>query len=419
MAGCRFTSLPLSIADIPSLENFYCEGNPLKFPEPAVYERGGNDEVLRHIRQIANNRREQAAMEDFRQKKGEEKAAKAAARMQGFRHSSVSGSLSDEGEDTHSRGSGGRPRVSRTSVRSSQVPMNMAGGSIGSLLWKNVRRVVMDGKKEREAVNPSGTMDLDMLLRARELKTSVMLVNAKDDLVVIEKDLEAAEQELHDADVHLVACVQEIHVLKEKMRTQRGLMRDFKTISVDYLRDLQLRLRGCKGTLRTAVEWKRAADVGAHEVRTRLVSKRAAEEALRAARDDVAGEQAARAHARVMEKMSKRREDVEAIRHSAEDGEVAMEKAKREGRRDVLQRANADAGVGGPADTESRRQSRMSVTLDYHQRMGMEKGTESAARTSAGAWGRIQTRQSVGISSALARTSQASSVLESGHKRES
>ena len=49
------------------------------------------------------------------------------------------------------------------------------GPSMGKLLWKRVRRVVLEEKKEREAANQGNKMDYDMLLRARELKTSIKL----------------------------------------------------------------------------------------------------------------------------------------------------------------------------------------------------------------------------------------------------
>ena len=49
------------------------------------------------------------------------------------------------------------------------------GPSMGKLLWKRVRRVVLDEKKEREAADQGDKMDYDMLLRARELKTSIKL----------------------------------------------------------------------------------------------------------------------------------------------------------------------------------------------------------------------------------------------------
>ena len=80
MAQCGFTALPLSIADVPNLTNFYCEGNPLQFPDPAIYDKGGNDEVIKHLRIVAENKKDQADLEMIRKKKAEAKAAKAAAK---------------------------------------------------------------------------------------------------------------------------------------------------------------------------------------------------------------------------------------------------------------------------------------------------------------------------------------------------
>ena len=80
IAECRLVALPLSLADAPRLANFYCEGNPLKFPAPEVYARGGNDEVLRYLRNVAETERERRDMERFRKEMHERRALKAAAR---------------------------------------------------------------------------------------------------------------------------------------------------------------------------------------------------------------------------------------------------------------------------------------------------------------------------------------------------
>jgi hypothetical protein len=347
MAECQFISLPLSIADVPSLTNFYCEGNPLKFPDPAFYDRGGNDEVLKHLRQVSENKNEQAEIARIRKEKAEVKGAKAAAkamaRMErekrggesgggadgttddeggesrggglrasvassvasryatdrrgsvgrrsvassdgggggsregggflsgwrgsvvsgsraGFRRNSLSGGSTDDDDDRVGgvRGGGRRRRGSRTSAGSSDAEDK--GPSMGKLLWRRVRRVVIEEKKVREAADQSGNMNFDMLLRARELTTGIKLVNAQDDLAVFEEELEAAKRGVYDADAYLRGGVDEISATKEKMRKQRDLMKEYKSITDDYLKQLQLSLRDEKKTLRKAMEGKEAAD---------------------------------------------------------------------------------------------------------------------------------------------------------------
>ena len=63
IAECRLVALPLFLA-VALLANFYCERPAQAAPE--VYERGGNDEVLRYLRSVAETERERRDMERLR-----------------------------------------------------------------------------------------------------------------------------------------------------------------------------------------------------------------------------------------------------------------------------------------------------------------------------------------------------------------
>ena len=105
IAECRLVALPLSLADAPRLANFYCEGNPLKFPAPEVYARGGNDEVLRYLRNVAETERERRDMERFRKEMHERRAFKSrrASRQETRTSESRAKTRGNRGEETAPR----------------------------------------------------------------------------------------------------------------------------------------------------------------------------------------------------------------------------------------------------------------------------------------------------------------------------
>ena len=450
MTNCQFTSLPVHIAEIPKLANFYAEGNPLVFPDPALYEKGGNDALLQHMRNIVEHAKEQAELKRFREEKAEEKkareAARAVARLERQkkqkkrpdsraprvshpppRRTSVSssdGSGVDDGDGVflqrwHRYSSGGSSasssRRGSCSDGSDDKDKDSGGAGtsgLGRILWRRVRRMVIDEKHEREAADKSGALDNDMFLRAKELKTSIRVVNAKEELAHIESDVQLAASLASDADERLVALVQEITVLREKMAKQRAIMAEYMSINEDYLKEMQVKLRALKKELRAAVAEKEEADksVGVH--RRRAEEKAAEVASLEAEAEDIAQQQRESAEAKLMEKMRQRRDEVEAIRRNAEEGAVAMEKALEESQMSLADRsALAREGLHGQADREREHRDRMgakAAMLGVHQGTGMAKGTDSEVQEATKAWGRLRINQSLGLFGKTMRGSRAS-----------
>ena len=212
MAECRFVMLPLTLADVPKLENFYAEGNPLKFPEPSVYEEGGNNAVLGYIRSIAQNEREQREMEKARKEKAERAAARKAAKAKArwgvialSRGIAKVDDVSDDSSDEDDAGSKSGRRKSRKKKAKEDT-----GSAMGRLLWRRVRAVVLDDGKRREEVEHGAAVNHDMLLRARAVTRSIKVTNAEEEMAEIVTGLEIAKVERDRADAHLTSCVDDV-----------------------------------------------------------------------------------------------------------------------------------------------------------------------------------------------------------------
>lgn len=102
-----------------------------------------------------------------------------------------------------------------------------------------------------------------------------------------------------------------------------------------------------------------------------------------------------------MEKMSKRREDLEAIRASAEAGGEVMDKALKDGEKSLLEQGvmlrDSLAEREGRQHELREQMGTKGTMLGYHQQMGMAKGTGDAAKTAGKAWGRLRMRNALGL----------------------
>ena len=264
MAECRFESLPLHIADCPSLTNFYAEGNPLKFPEPSVYEKEGNLGLLAHLKNINENKREQEEMSRIREaekaRKIKAKEEKAAARLRailrfGKSHLAREEESEEEEEEeeddddddadtVRSGATAATARSAKTATSSSSRSTKRRGAkapSMGKVLWRRLRQVVVDDSSNKREAVVQARMDYDTLLRVRDLKFAVKLADANAALAATNAELRDAELERADADENLARAVEEVRAIRRKMADQRALMEKFKSISSDTLQELQVR----------------------------------------------------------------------------------------------------------------------------------------------------------------------------------
>ena len=440
IAECRLVALPLSLADAPRLANFYCEGNPLKFPAPEVYARGGNDEVLRYLRNVAETERERRDMERFRKEMHERRALRAAARA-ARRHERVkaarkqtgtggkspppaslrrerrvsassddgflsewraTATSSESGSESVLR-SGGRSRGSVSSGSDgesepepggSRTDASIGGATVGALLWRRLRRVVMDTSGARRSA--AGGDPIDMVLRARELKANIKLANASEEVEASERALHAARGEVSDADANLIRRVETVHEIRGQCAKQRELMDRYKSITEDVLRELQEKLRGAKRELAEAVAWKELADAEVERLAAETEAKHAEALAYRVEADGVAAEQRARGEARLLAKMARRREEQEIIRRIATEGAKEMEAVLREeGESSVASRMAAARARGGRENEEDG--GAMGGPGGYGRDMGFERADDATAARAGRAWGKVQMLHRLGV----------------------
>lgn len=427
IAECRLVALPLSLADAPRLANFYCEGNPLKFPAPEVYARGGNDEVLRYLRNVAETERERRDMERFRKEMHERRALKAAARAArrhervkaARKHAGTGGkrpppaslrrerrvsASSDDGflsewratATSSSRGSvsSGSDGESEPEPGEPRTDASIGGATVGALLWRRLRRVVMDTSGARRSA--AGGDPIDMVLRARELKANIKLANASEETEASERALRDAREEVLDADATLVRRVETVREIRGQCAKQRELMDRYKSITEDVLRELQEKLRGAKRQLAEVVARKELADAEVERLAAETEAKHAEALAYRVEADGVAAEQRARGEARLLAKMARRREEQEIIRRIATEGAKEMEAVLREeGESSVASRmaaARARSGRENEGDGGA-----MGGPGGYGRDIGFERADDATAARAGRAWGKVQMLHRLGV----------------------
>lgn len=410
MADCQFEMLPLTLADVPKLENFYAEGNPLKFPEPSVYEEGGNNAVLGYLRSIAQNEREQREMEKARKEKAERaaarKAAKAKARWGAIALSRGIAKVDDVSDESSDEDDPQSKSGEKRSKKKKGKDAEEKGSAMGRLLWRRVRAVVLDDGKRREEVEHGSAMNYDMLLRARAVTRSIRVANAEEEMADIVTGLEIAKEERERADAYLLACVNDVKDKRKKCEDQRELMRKYVSINGDVLKEMQFKLRDSKGVLVDAVAWKDRvdADVAARERALRKVDREL--DAARAAKFEVKQEQAKRAQAKLEAKMRRKAEEAGVVRRQASRGSELRKKVEAEVSGGGLSLFDSMGNRGGKADArdEANKAAAMAeagsgkgAALSYMNEMGMEKGDEAASAAASKAWAKMQMLNRLGV----------------------
>jgi hypothetical protein len=254
---CALKVLPVSVAAAPRLTRLYVEGNPLTFPGPEVYERGGNAAVLpfRAGAAVLNDEGDGAAV------------------------------LRDEG-------------VSRGTKKKEKEEKSKKKSSLGALLWRDARRVVVrDDTAPNELPEQHADASFDAenaLLRAREMTAGVRAAEAESRLAASVAELEAARESALGSGDDVSRHVASVRSLREQAEEQRRLLTKFPTMATDFLAALQERLRDEKRALASAVAAKEKADADVARSDARVAERQATSEALadvvravRAAKDAV------------------------------------------------------------------------------------------------------------------------------------
>ena len=237
----------------------------MKFPEPSVYEKEGNLGLLAHLKNINENKREQEEMSRIREaekaRKIKAKEEKAAARLRAIlrfgkshlarEEESEEEEEEEEEEDDDDDADTVRSGATTATARSAKTATSSSGRStkrrgakapsMGKVLWRRLRQVVVDDSSNKREAVVQARMDYDTLLRVRDLKFAVKLADANAALAATNAELRDAELERADADEGLARAVAEVRAIRRKMADQRALMEKFKSISSDTLQELQVR----------------------------------------------------------------------------------------------------------------------------------------------------------------------------------
>ena len=274
---CALKVLPVSVAAAPRLTRLYVEGNPLTFPGPEVYERGGNAAVLRFIRDVRRTAEESREMREARE------AFRAGAAV-----------LNDEGDGAAVLRDEG---VSRGTKKKEKEEKSKKKSSLGALLWRDARRVVVrdDTAPGEPPEHADAAFDAEnALLRAREMTAGVRAAEAESRLAASVAELEAARESALGSGDDVSRHVASVRSLREQAEEQRRLLTKFPTMATDFLAALQERLRDEKRALASAVAAKEKADADVARSDARVAERQATSEALadvvravRAAKDAV------------------------------------------------------------------------------------------------------------------------------------
>lgn len=274
---CALKVLPVSVAAAPRLTRLYVEGNPLTFPGPEVYERGGNAAVLRFIRDVRRTAEESREMREAREA--------FSRRSVGVGGDSGAAALRDEK---------GKRKKEKEDESKKKAP-----SSLGALLWRDARRVVVrddtaPNELPEQHADAEGFDAENALLRAREMTAGVRAAEAESRLAASVAELEAARESALGSGDDVSRHVASVRSLREQAEEQRRLLAKFPTMATDFLAALQERLRDEKRALASAVAAKESADADVARSDARVAERQATSEALadvlqtvRAAKDAV------------------------------------------------------------------------------------------------------------------------------------
>ena len=284
---CALKVLPVSVAAAPRLTRLYVEGNPLTFPGPEVYERGGNAAVLRFIRDVRRTAEESREMREARE---------------AFR----AGTKKEEKEEKEEK-------------------------SLGALLWRDARRVVVrdDTAPGEPPEHADAAFDAEnALLRAREMTAGVRAAEAESRLAASVAELEAAREAALVSGDDVSRCVASVRSLREHAEEQRRLLAKFPTMATDFLVKLQERLRDEKRALAIAVAAKAKADLDVSRSDARVAEREATSEALAEVVREVRAAKDAVSVRRREAIMRARAEALDATRKTATEGAAKAREAE-------------------------------------------------------------------------------------------
>ena len=277
--ACALRVLPVTLAAAPRLTRLYVEGNPLTFPGPEVYEKGGNPAVLKFIRDVyrtaEESREMREAREAFRSEAEEEKNKGVASNASNASNASDESSSRAGWNDADASGAKPKPKPNKT--------------SLGALLWRDARRVVVRDSSRDSSRYEDGAFDAEnALLRAREMTAGVRAAEAEKRLDASVAELESVLENALEFGEEVKRLVGSVRSLRSAAEEQRRLLAKFPTMATDFLAALQVRTRDEKKALREALQAKDAADENALRLRARVAEREATfaalTEAVRAAR---------------------------------------------------------------------------------------------------------------------------------------
>ena len=298
---CALKVLPVSLAAAPRLTRLYVEGNPLTFPGPEVYERGGNAAVLRFIRDVRRTAEESREMREARE---------------AFR----AGADGGFGDDLRDEG---------VSSRGTKKKEKSQEKSLGALLWRDARRVVVrDDTAPNELPEFKGFDAENALLRAREMTAGVRAAEAESRLAASVAELEAARESALGSGDDVSRHVASVRSLREQAEEQRRLLAKFPTMATDFLAALQERLRDEKRALASAVAAKESADADVARSDARVAERQATSEALADVLQTVRAAKDALGVRRREAIMRTRAEALDATRKTATEGAAKAREAE-------------------------------------------------------------------------------------------
>ena len=123
--ACALKVLPVTLAAAPRLSRLYVEGNPLTFPGPEVYERGGNAAVLRFIQDVRRTAEEEREMREARE---------------AFRAGADVGERAVRNGDAVAKGEGASETEGGSRDETQTKQTKKTNASLGALLWRDARR---------------------------------------------------------------------------------------------------------------------------------------------------------------------------------------------------------------------------------------------------------------------------------------
>ena len=246
---CSVSVLPTSLAAAPNLRKLYVEGNPLTFPSAEIYEKGGNVAVLKFLKDVYRTEVETREMNLAR-----EAFAKDLARKRNGEQ---------VGGDTDSKDVDYTDSKTNISPGSSSKTPPTKQKSLGALLWRDARRVVVHDTETlgEQSKYGDGKFDAeDAVFKAKSIKAGVRKHAAREELGKAQEDLVWANSHALKTGNAVVQFLEHVKALRVKSGEQKRLLMKFPTMSPDALVELQENLRAAKKELKESSEAKSEAD---------------------------------------------------------------------------------------------------------------------------------------------------------------